>query len=136
MRHTLVLVVTVLLVGSGIVYGLIVVGRELRRVSADLDTLSGEVGALAGDVNSIADDVNAIADALATDEEEDEPESCPAPARGAAARPSAAGRAFARAQSHVAALQRSPRVGPRHASTHVGTRRRALRPRTARWTRE
>ena len=136
MKHTLVLVVTVLVIGSGIVYGLIVVGGELRRVSADLDTLSGEFGALAGDVNSIADDVNAIADALATGEDEDEPESCPAPARAARARPSAAGRVLATAQPHFASLQRSPRVAPSHARTRVGARRRATRPRAARWTRE
>lgn len=74
-----------LVIGSGMVYALVVVGGELRHVSADLDALTGDMGALTEDVNSIADDVNAIADALAGEDEDDDTQSCPAPARASRA---------------------------------------------------
>jgi len=79
MKQTLVFFCA-LLVGAGVVYALVVVGGEMRRVSADLDTLTGDVGALTEDVKSIADDVNAIADAVAPEPDGDEAQSCPAPA--------------------------------------------------------
>ena len=74
MRHTLPIVLVLLLAAAGLVYALILVANDLRHVSDQMEAMAHDLGAMAEDVRSIADDVNAIADALAGDEDDDTPQ--------------------------------------------------------------
>ncbi len=85
MRHTLVMVLALLLSAGAIVYALLVVGSDLRQVSDELDVVTRDMGGMADDVRSLADDVNAIADALAGEDDGDDTRQSPAAARVVAA---------------------------------------------------
>jgi hypothetical protein len=80
MRHTIVIVLAVLLSAGAIVYGLLVVAGNLRQVSDDLDSITRNMAGMSDDVRSLADDVNAIADALAGEDDDDETRQAPAAA--------------------------------------------------------
>ena len=72
MKQTILLASVAALAAAGIVYALLALAREARRVAEGFDTLTAQVNQVAGDVNSIADDVNAIANVLAGEPDADE----------------------------------------------------------------
>jgi uncharacterized membrane protein YccC len=80
MRHTLLIVLAVLLSAGAIVYALLVVAGNLRQVSDDLEVVTRDIAGMSDDVRSLADDVNAIADALAGEDDDDETRQAPAAA--------------------------------------------------------
>jgi len=107
MRHSLPTVLAVLVAAAGIGYGLMVLSRDLRRVSDDLDAVARDMSTMSDDVRSIADDVNAIADALAGEPEDDEQRQTTAVAQ--------------RAHAHQPQLRRMHLVIRRRPRVHVVT---------------
>jgi len=78
MRHTLPMLLAVLLSAGAIVYALLAVANNLRQVSDDLEVVTHDMAGISDDVRSLADDVNAIADVLAGEEEDDQTRQSPA----------------------------------------------------------
>ena len=91
MRHTLSIMLAVLLSAGAVVYALLVVANDVRHVSDELEVVNHDMSGMADDVRSLADDVNAIADALAGDDDDDDTREAPA-AVSQSGDPSARGR--------------------------------------------
>ena len=77
-RHTLLIMLAVLLSAGGVMHALLVVASDVRHVSDELEVANRDMSGIADDVRSLADDVNAIADALAGEDDDDDSRQAPA----------------------------------------------------------
>jgi hypothetical protein len=116
MRHTIVIVLAVLLSAGAIVYALLVVAGNLRQVSDDLEVVTRDIAGMSDDVRSLADDVNAIADVLAGEDDDDDTRQAPAAAVSTSTSATRAGTAHARRAPRAAGTP--ARLGGRHARIH------------------